>query len=205
MDYLLLITSIITAYLLGSIPTGFILTKLVGFGDIRKIGSGNIGATNVLRTGNRLLAVITLAADVLKGALSVWIGNIFAEGVVISGFKIGHITGLAALAGHLYPIWLSFKGGKGVATSIGVFSGILWPAGIVFCCSWIVTAIIFRYSSLSALVALVVIQLFCIFWGDIATLILFFAISLLLLKKHRENICRLLNGREPKISLQRQC
>ncbi|MEN2494569.1 MAG: putative glycerol-3-phosphate acyltransferase [Hyphomicrobiaceae bacterium hypho_1] len=201
MDYLTLLASIALAYLIGSIPSGYILTKMLGFGDIRQVGSGNIGATNVLRTGNKLLALATLVADLFKGIVSVWLSEPIVMEFGFLSFRTEHITGLAVILGHLYPVWLGFKGGKGVATSIGVFSGILWQAGLVFCCVWIATAIFFRYSSLSALVASTVALLVSLIYGDGATRVLFFVLNVLLFLKHRSNICRLLNGQEPKIRL----
>lgn len=182
------------AYLLGSIPFGLLLTRLAGLGDIRDIGSGNIGATNVLRTGRKDLAALTLILDAGKGgfsALLVW---------WLSGIHIwGLIAGLAAFLGHLFPIYLGFKGGKGVATGLGTLLGGLWPMGIAACLAWLVTALIFRISSLSALIAFGVTTLASVMVYDFQTTLWMFAITLLVYIKHRGNIARLLKGQEPRI------
>ena len=145
-------------YLLGSIPFGLILTKLAGHGDLRDIGSGNIGATNVLRTGNKKLAALTLLLDLLKGTAAVLIGARFGPDAAILG-------GLGAFLGHLFPVWLGFRGGKGVATYIGVLLGLYWPGAIAFCAIWLVVALVTRYSSLSALAASAAIPLSCVLVG----------------------------------------
>lgn len=180
-------------YLLGSIPFGFILTRLARTGDIRSIGSGNIGATNVLRTGRKGLAAATLVGDALKGTVAVilawsWWGQ---EAVLFAA--------LGAFLGHLFPIWLGFKGGKGVATYIGLLVGIFWPAALVFCGVWLLIALITRYSSLSALVASAGTPL--LFWilGDGRAASLFLLLSILLWFMHRANIARLLAGTESRI------
>ncbi len=182
------------AYLLGSIPFGLLLTRLARLGDIRDIGSGNIWATNVLRTGRKDLAALTLILDAGKGgfsALLVW---------WLSGIHIwGLIAGLAAFLGHLFPIYLGFKGGKGVATGLGTLLGGLWPMGIAACLAWLVTALIFRISSLSALVAFGVTTLASVMVYDFQTTLWMFAITLLVYIKHRGNIARLLKGQEPRI------
>lgn len=134
-------------YLCGSIPFGLILTRVAGLGDVRAIGSGNIGATNVLRTGNKKLAAATLLADVAKGALAAWVGTRWGPDTAV-------MAGLGAFVGHIWPVWLKFRGGKGVATFIGVLAGLFWPAALVFCAIWLVVALVSRYSSLSALTAL---------------------------------------------------
>jgi len=198
-EILSLLTAAALAYLLGSIPSGLVLTRLSGLGDIRQIGSGNIGATNVLRTGNKFLAAATLAADILKGTLGVWFGVWIAGEATFWGLESGHIAGLAVFLGHLYPVWLSFKGGKGVATYIGVLGGLLWPAALLFCGMWLATAAIFRYSSLSALVAAMVTPVFAILSSDLSTAALFLCLSGLMMAKHHANINRLMDGREPKI------
>src|SRR6188472_4027509 len=135
-------------YLLGSIPFGLVLTKLTGGPDLRAIGSGNIGATNVLRTGKKWLAAATLIGDMLKGTVAVLIAQQFGLGAAIAG---GLAAGLGAFLGHLFPVWLGFKGGKGVATYIGVLLGLYWPGAIAFCVTWLVVAAVARYSSLAAL------------------------------------------------------
>jgi len=139
-------------YLLGSIPFGLILTQAAGLGDVRSIGSGNIGATNVLRTGNKPLAAATLVLDALKGTAAVLLGHYFG-GMYGIAILAGLLAGLGAFLGHVFPVWLGFKGGKGVATYIGVLIGAAWPGAVVFCGVWLALAAVTRYSSLSALVA----------------------------------------------------
>jgi acyl phosphate:glycerol-3-phosphate acyltransferase len=183
----------VVGYLLGSIPFGLVLTRLAGTQDLRSIGSGSIGATNVLRTGNKGLAAATLLGDMLKGTVA----------VVIAGYLWGPnaamIAGLGAFLGHLYPVWLKFKGGKGVATYIGVLLGLFWPAAAVFGAIWIATALTTRYSSLSALVAAFVTPIFLWWFGHLALSSLFAVLTLLLFYAHRENIKRLQAGTEGKI------
>src|SRR5271170_5479110 len=163
----------VVGYLLGSIPFGLILTRLAGTQDLRTIGSGSIGATNVLRTGRKGLAAATLICDMLKGTIAV----IFA-GYLLGGSDAAMLAALGAFLGHLFPIWLKFRGGKGVAVYIGVLLGLFWPAALAFCLIWLATAVASRYSSLAALVA---------------------AMTVLLFYMHRENIKRLLAGSEGKI------
>jgi glycerol-3-phosphate acyltransferase PlsY len=182
----------ILGYLLGSIPFGLILTRLAGKGDIRAIGSGNIGATNVLRTGDRKLAAATLVADALKGTAAVLIGASLAPGA-------GLVAGFAAFLGHLFPVWLGFRGGKGVATWIGVALGAWWPAALIFCGLWLATAFATRYSSLSAIVAAVVTPLAVLGFGRIEVAVLAAAMSALLLLRHHGNIRRLMKGEESRI------
>ena len=183
-------------YLLGSIPFGLVLTRLAGTQDLRTIGSGNIGATNVLRTGHKGLAAATLLLDAFKGTAAVaivghWGGPIAAM-----------VAGLGAFFGHLFPVWLKFKGGKGVAVYIGILLGLFWPAAVVFCLIWLVTAVSFRYSSLSALVASLITPLFLWWFGYLALASLFAVMTLLLFYMHRENIRRLQAGTEGKIGQQ---
>jgi acyl phosphate:glycerol-3-phosphate acyltransferase len=185
--------AIVVGYLLGSIPFGLLLTRLAGTEDLRSIGSGNIGATNVLRTGRKSLAAATLAGDLLKGTAAVLIAGSFG------GAEAAMLAGLAAFLGHLFPVWLKFKGGKGVATYIGVLLGLFWPAAIVFCLVWLATAVVSRYSSLSGLVAGCVTPIF-LWWFDHPALAALFAVmTLLLFWVHRENIKRLQAGTEGKI------
>ena len=183
----------VIGYLLGSIPFGLILTRLAGTQDLRSIGSGNIGATNVLRTGRKGLAAATLILDMLKGTAA----------VLIAGFHDGPnaamLAAFGAFLGHLFPIWLKFRGGKGVATYIGVLIGLFWPAAIVFCLVWLATAFITRYSSLSALIASVVTPILLWWFGQPALAALSVILTLLLFYKHHENIMRLLAGTESKI------
>lgn len=187
-----------TGYLLGSIPFGLILTRAAGLGDVRTIGSGNIGATNVLRTGNKKLAAATLVLDALKGTVAVLIGHYYGG---LNGIAIlaGLLAGLGAFIGHVYPVWLGFKGGKGVATYIGVLIGAAWPAAIVFCAIWIMLAVATRYSSLSALIASVVAPVYLFMTGRIPEALLGALMTPILLWKHSSNIKRLIAGEEPRI------
>jgi glycerol-3-phosphate acyltransferase PlsY len=183
-------------YLLGSIPFGVVLTKLTGGTDLRAIGSGNIGATNVLRTGNKTLAAATLLGDMLKGTVAVLLAQRFGLGAAIAG---GLAAALGAFLGHLFPVWLHFKGGKGVATYIGILLGLAWPAALVFCAVWAGMAALTRYSSLAALVASAVASAFLWFYGDVPAAELFVLLTVLLWITHRANISRLLQGTEGKI------
>ncbi|WP_289034126.1 glycerol-3-phosphate 1-O-acyltransferase PlsY [uncultured Roseibium sp.] len=180
-------------YLLGSIPFGLIITRLGGMGDVREIGSGNIGATNVLRTGNKKLAAATLVCDALKGTIAVLVVKHFF------GAELALIAGFAAFLGHLFPVWLKFKGGKGVATYIGVLLGLNWPFALLFCAVWLACAFLFRYSSLSAFVASILTPLALFAAGYVQMAAMFAILTLILLLKHHENIKRLLNGEETKI------
>jgi glycerol-3-phosphate acyltransferase PlsY len=184
--------ALIVGYLLGSIPFGLVLTKLAGHGDLREIGSGNIGATNVLRTGDKKLAALTLVLDALKGTAGVLIGARFGPDAAILG-------GLGAFLGHLFPIWLRFRGGKGVATYIGVLLGLSWPAALVFCAIWLGVAVLTRYSSLAALVASAVTPGLLAWTGETRMAVLFLFFTLLLYWRHAENIGRLLRGEEGRI------
>jgi acyl phosphate:glycerol-3-phosphate acyltransferase len=184
----------VLGYLLGSIPFGLILTRLAGTEDLRSIGSGNIGATNVLRTGHKGLAAATLLLDALKGTVAVIIAG------YVAGAEAAMLAGLGAFLGHLFPVWLKFKGGKGVAVYIGILVGLFWPAAILFCLLWLITAVISRYSSLSALVASFVTPIFLWWWFDQPLLAALFALlTVLLFYMHRANISRLLAGTEGKI------
>src|SRR6476469_1393363 len=183
----------VLGYLLGSIPFGLILTRLAGTQDLRSIGSGNIGATNVLRTGRKGLAAATLLCDMLKGTIAVVIAG------YLGGPNAAMLAALGAFLGHLFPVWLGFKGGKGVAVYIGVLIGLFWPAAALFCLIWISTAAITRYSSLSALVASVVTPIFLWWFGHPALASLFAVLTLLLFYMHRENITRLQAGTEGRI------
>jgi glycerol-3-phosphate acyltransferase PlsY len=180
-------------YLLGSIPFGLILTKLAGTQDLRSIGSGSIGATNVLRTGNKGLAVATLLGDALKGTIAVVLMGYYA------GPNAAMLAALGAFLGHLFPVWLKFKGGKGVATYIGVLIGLFWPAAVVFCLMWLAVAFAVRYSSLAGLVAAFVTPLFLWWFGQPVLASLCVVMTLLLFYKHRENIKRLQAGTESRI------
>jgi acyl phosphate:glycerol-3-phosphate acyltransferase len=186
------VLALVFGYLLGSIPFGLLLTRAVGGPDIRAIGSGNIGATNVLRTGRKGLAAVTLLCDALKGTVAVLMAAHFGPGAAL-------IAGLGAFLGHLFPVWLRFKGGKGVATYIGVLLGLYWPAALAFCAVWLVVAAVFRFSSLAALIASAMTPLALWLFGLPTVAAVFTLLTLLLWIKHRENIARLLNGTEAKI------
>jgi glycerol-3-phosphate acyltransferase PlsY len=180
-------------YLLGSIPFGLILTRLTGGPDVRSIGSGNIGATNVLRTGNKSLAALTLLCDILKGTAAVLIAAHFTDR------DAALAAGLGAFLGHLFPLWLKFKGGKGVATYIGLLLGLYWQGALIFCALWLIVAIVTRYSSLAALVASALTPVAMWLLGVRETALLFLLATTLLWIMHRANIARLIDGRERKI------
>jgi acyl phosphate:glycerol-3-phosphate acyltransferase len=188
----LLVLSLALGYLCGSIPFGLILARLFGLGDVRKIGSGNIGATNVLRTGNKLVAALTLLGDLLKGTVPVLIAWRWGE-------PAAAVAGLGAFLGHLFPVWLGFKGGKGVATYIGVLLGFA-PLGVaVFAVNWLVVAYLFRYSSLAALVATAVVPLVFLVVGNLPAAGLSALLTVIVYAKHHANIRRLMAGTEGKI------
>jgi glycerol-3-phosphate acyltransferase PlsY len=187
------IAALLLGYLLGSIPFGLILTSFAGFGDVRAIGSGNIGATNVLRTGSKPLAAATLLGDLLKGTAAVLIANYFL------GHDAALIAGLGAVFGHLFPIWLGFKGGKGVSTFIGVLLGLNWMATLAFGAIWLFVAAIFRFSSLAALSASLATPPILFALGDAKAAFLFAILTFMIWLRHRANIERLLAGAEPKI------
>ena len=189
--------SLAFGYLLGSIPFGLILTHLSGAGDVRKIGSGNIGATNVLRTGNKSLAALTLLFDVLKGTGAVWLGAQL-------GPMAATLGGLGAFLGHLFPVWLGFRGGKGVATYIGVALGLYWPAAIMFCVTWLLVAITTRYSSLAALIASAATVGALAVTENWPLTGLFGLLTVLLYIRHAANIRRLAHGEETRIGESKQ-
>lgn len=193
MDYVNLILVAIAAYLLGSIPFGLVLTKIAGLGDIRDIGSGNIGATNVLRTGRKDLALLTLIGDAGKGGLAVLLAGYFF------GEMAALIAAIAAFAGHVWPIWLRFKGGKGVATYIGTLLALNWMVCLLFCVTWLIVAVLRRYSSLAALVAAATSPVFAYIWSGVALSATCAILSLILYYRHKDNILRLLDGTETKI------
>ena len=188
-----LVVAFALGYLLGSIPFGLILTRFAGTQDLRTVGSGNIGATNVLRTGRKGLAAATLLGDMLKGTLAVVIAG------SIGGPTAAMIAALGAFLGHLFPVWLKFKGGKGVAVYIGVLLGLFWPAALMFGVIWLTTAFTTRYSSLSALLASFVTPIFLWWFGHAALASLFAVLTMLLFYMHRENIKRLQAGTEGRI------
>lgn len=202
----LIAAAVLGGYLLGSIPFGVIATRLGGAGDVRSIGSGNIGATNVLRTGRKDLALITLLGDGGKGAVAVFVAwlltrnaNLQTQAVLTS------LAGGSAFLGHLFPVWLKFKGGKGVATFFGTLLAAAWPVGVAAGATWILIALIFRMSSLAALVAAALAPVYALLLGrphPIAAMALFMAVLIYI--RHKENISRLLKGQEPKIGKKKE-
>ena len=180
-------------YLLGSVPFGIVMARLLGLGDLRQIGSGNIGATNVLRTGNKPAALLTLLGDAGKGAAAVLIARaLFAD-------DAAQVAGFAAFLGHCFPIFLGFKGGKGVATWLGTMLALAWPVGLAACATWLVVALLFRISSLAALAAAALSPIWAILLGLTSYAVLSIALALLIFIRHRANIERLIAGDEPRI------
>lgn len=203
-SFFALAASAVGGYLMGSIPSGLLLTRAAGLGDIRSIGSGNIGATNVLRTGSKALAAATLAFDVLKAVVPILLAwTIFMRTntatATAQSFAPTHAAALGAFLGHTFPVWLGFKGGKGVATYIGVLTALIWPVALIFCGCWLAMALLFRISSLSALTSAVAAPIAAILLGQTTTGLLLAVLSLVLVTKHHANISRLLNGTEPRI------
>ncbi|GMV63818.1 MAG: glycerol-3-phosphate acyltransferase [Parvibaculum sp.] len=195
----LLLVALVLGYLLGSIPFGLLLTRLAGLGDIRDIGSGNIGATNALRTGNRWVAIGTLIGDAGKGAVAVLISGLLAAQTSADQTWMLSLAALGAFLGHLYPVWLGFKGGKGISTFIGILLALYWPVGLLFCATWAIVALVSRYSSLSALVAALLTPVY-LAWLDRWELVgLGVVLVALVYIAHRGNIGRLLSGTEPRI------
>jgi acyl phosphate:glycerol-3-phosphate acyltransferase len=190
-----LLAVLLAGYLLGSIPFGLILTRLAGLGDIRRIGSGNIGATNVLRTGNKALAAATLILDGAKGAVAVLVAQ------RLYGPEAAIVAGAGAFLGHLFPVWLKFHGGKGVATTMGIFLAIAWPVGVIACAVWLLVALLFRYSSLAALIAVAAAPVAAWFLANHQTAGLALFLAVVIWQRHHENIRRLLSGGEAKIRL----
>ena len=183
-------------YLLGSIAFGVVLTRLAAAADLRSMGSGNIGATNVLRTGRKDLAAATLVGDALKGTAAVLIAGIWGPAAAMA-------AGLGAILGHLFPVWLGFRGGKGVATYVGVLAGVVWPAAIAFAAVWAATAALSRYSSLAALVAASATPLVIAILGEPTAAWFFAGLTLLIFVTHRSNIARLIHGQEARIGGER--
>lgn len=184
--------ALLTGYLLGSIPFGLILTRLAGAGDIRAIGSGNIGATNVLRTGRKGLAALTLLLDGLKGAAAVWICSYLSP-------MFAPIGALAAFVGHLYPVWLRFRGGKGVATLLGIALALSWKIGLILALVWLAAMALTRFSSVGGMAAAVAGPVTAAALGQFELTLLFLFCAMMVLWKHRQNIARLLDGTEPRI------
>ena len=190
------ILAAIIGYMFGSIPFGLVLSRVAGYGDIREIGSGNIGATNVLRTGNKGLAALTLLLDVAKGCAAVVIARRWGE-------HAAFVAGLCAVLGHMFPIWLGFHGGKGVATALGILIPLAWPVAGIAVLTWIIIALVFRYSSLAALFGAAVSAVIAPFVADRATAIVIALVALLIILGHRANIRRLIAGREHRISFRK--
>ncbi|WP_375647620.1 glycerol-3-phosphate 1-O-acyltransferase PlsY [Bartonella sp. CR84HXZ] len=188
------------SYIIGSIPFGLLFTRLAKLGDVRTIGSGNIGATNVLRTGNKKLAALTLLCDMLKGTIVVFVIKFFSD--PLDNSILVSLAGFFVFLGHLFPIWLKFKGGKGVATYLGICLGIYWPAAIVFIIVWITIFLLTRYSSLSALVSVVITAIFVFYFSDPYFYFMLIVMSIFVYIKHYANIGRLLIGEESKIGTQ---
>jgi glycerol-3-phosphate acyltransferase PlsY len=184
--------ALVLGYVLGSIPFGVILTRMGGAGDLRQIGSGNIGATNVLRTGRKGLAAATLLLDMLKGAAAVLLAEYLLPGT-------GILAGMAAFLGHCYPVWLGFKGGKGVATLMGIVLALHWPSGLIYAGVWLGALALLRISSVAGMSAAISAPVSAAAFGRIDLVLLFLALALIVVWKHRENIDRLLSGTEPKV------
>jgi acyl phosphate:glycerol-3-phosphate acyltransferase len=193
------VSALLTGYVLGSIPFGLILTRAAGLGDVRGIGSGNIGATNVLRTGHKGLAAATLLLDLMKGTLAVLLVYQVGKHVLpFEAYRLAYVAGLGAVLGHLFPVWLRFVGGKAVATFIGVLIGVHWPAALVFALVWAAVAAGWRYSSLAGLSATAAVIAYYLLFGQ-AGLIFILAMAALIVGKHQANIRRLLSGTEARI------
>ena len=186
------ILALLSGYLLGSIPFGVLLTRATGGGDLRKTGSGNIGATNVLRSGNKSLAALTLLLDIGKGYAAVYLAMLVSDG-------LGVLAGLGAFLGHLYPVWLRFVGGKGVATLLGIVAALIPTAGLIFAVTWLGSLALWRYSSVGGMLAAISVPIAAFVLGEYAMMPMFIGLALLVLWKHRSNIERLVAGEEPKI------
>ncbi len=184
--------ALLSGYLLGSIPFGVLLTRATGGGDLRKTGSGNIGATNVLRSGNKGLAALTLLLDIGKGYAAVYLALQIFDG-------LGVLAGLGAFLGHLYPVWLRFNGGKGVATLLGIVAALIPTAGLIFAVTWLGSLALWRYSSVSGMLAAISVPVAAFVLGEYAMMPMFIGLTLLVLWKHRSNIERLIAGEEPKV------
>lgn len=184
----------VLGYLLGSVPFGIVITRAMGLGDLRQIGSGNIGATNVLRTGNKGAALATLLLDAAKGGVAVLLAR-----ALVGAEDAAQLAGLAAFLGHLFPVWLGFKGGKGVATFLGTLLALAWPVGLACCATWLVVALLGRISSLAALVSAASSTFWMLFLGEGRMFVLGAVLTVLVFIRHSANIARLRAGTEPKI------
>jgi glycerol-3-phosphate acyltransferase PlsY len=184
--------ALLIGYLLGAIPFGLILTRLFGAGDLRQIGSGNIGATNVLRTGRKGLAAGTLLLDMAKGAAAVWIADMINPDLALLG-------GVGAFFGHLFPVWLKFKGGKGVATMLGIALALMWQVGLVYALVWLSALAVTRISSVSGMAAAVSAPVAALVFGDLGIAVMLLGLALVVIWKHNDNIRRLMAGTEPKV------
>jgi glycerol-3-phosphate acyltransferase PlsY len=191
-----IIAAAIIGYLLGSIPFGLMLSWAAGYGDIREIGSGNIGATNVLRTGNKGLAALTLVLDFGKGLAAVAIASHWGEQTALA-------AGLFSVIGHMFPVWLGFRGGKGAATALGMLVALCWPVAVIAVAIWLIVVFAFRYSSLAALLGSATSGVIAPFLSDRATAIVIAIVALLIILRHEANIRRLIAGREPRISFRK--
>ncbi len=186
------------AYLLGSIPVGVVLTRLSGLGNIREFGSGNVGATNVLRTGSKKLALLTLLLDSGKGGFAVLLAyHVYPSSE--NGFELSIFAGIAAVIGHNFPIWLRFQGGKGVATTLGTLLAIAWPVGITTCITWVIAAVIFRYSSLAGIISIVASPFYALYLDREEIFVLASSLAILAIIRHHANIRKLITGNEKKI------
>jgi len=184
--------ALLFGYLCGSIPFGLLFTRAAGLGDIRTIGSGNIGATNVLRTGNKKLAALTVLADVSKGLVPVIIGQQWGPDIAV-------LAALGAVLGHIFPLWLRFKGGKAVATYIGVLTGLYWPVALIFCATWLSVAVLSRVSSIAALVAIAATPVWLFYFEERQLMELFILLGVIIYLAHHQNIARIIKGKETKI------
>ena len=184
--------ALVGGYLLGSIPFAYLVTQAFGLGDIRQVGSGNVGTTNVLRTGNKLATAFTLIGDVGKGVVAVLIAKQFGEAPAMA-------AALGAFVGHIFPVWLSFKGGKGIATCLGILAALNWPVALLAFGTWLATVAVGRISSLAALVAAVASPFYMLFWGPRLYAVGAAILAALIFVTHRENIARLMKGEEPRI------
>ena len=182
------------SYFLGSIPFGLIITKVFLGKDIRNIGSGNIGTTNVLRTGKKSLAIVTLLFDILKGYISIIIASKYFSDFIL-------LSALICFIGHIFPVWLKFKGGKGVATYLGIILGISFSLGVVFITTWLLISFIFRYSSLSSIISSITVFIYSIFMNSVTEIYFLFIAFIIIIFSHKENITRLKNSKENKIKL----